>query len=83
MSDLGFTAATMALHRAGDPSRYDGWVGLSALPTAPVVPERPRKRRLARAVARVTRRQARLQRLRTADALSWCDVRPSATALGA
>jgi hypothetical protein len=44
MNDLGLAAAMMARHKAGDPSRYDGWVGLSALPGAPVIESRPRRR---------------------------------------
>jgi len=43
MDTFGLTAAVMALHRDDD-ARYDGWVGLSALPSAPVVPELRRRR---------------------------------------
>jgi hypothetical protein len=59
--ELGLTAAVMTHRRSGDASRYDGWVGLSALPGAPVIAERARRRpwRLhLRRLARLTARQA-------------------------
>jgi hypothetical protein len=57
--DLGLAAAVMTLHRDGDDHRYDGWVGLSALPAAPVVDERLRRRQwrtLGRRVSAAPRR---------------------------
>jgi hypothetical protein len=54
MDNLGLAAAVMTIRRTGDDSRYDGWVGLSALPSAPVVDERPSRRRAWRSLGRLS-----------------------------
>ena len=62
--DIGLAAATVALVRANDATRYEGTEMFSALPGAPVIEARQRARRRSRASSTSEAAARRPDRLR-------------------